>query len=102
MNRAQKIQLESWLRLRANEASSLSEFVKAQPPIWWISGLALFVLWGFAEWIGWSSFALRALVVAGVFTNFTLFLRFKLYWPLMAQCMDWAKVEQLLKGELDA
>jgi hypothetical protein len=59
--------------------------------------VSLLCFWMLAEVLSIRSCALRAVCIGGLAFQALLFFRGKLYFPLILHCIDWDKVDSLLK-----
>ena len=97
MNKVQRMQLESWSRLRDTKELTFREFLKSQPKAWWLGLLLLLGIWLVSEVTGTSNIVLRAITIMGVTFPLLIYVRAKLYWPVLRKCIDWRAVETLLE-----
>jgi uncharacterized protein YjeT (DUF2065 family) len=99
INKAQKVQLESWKRIKDKENISVSEFLIAQPKTWWVMGTILIIIWLVSELTNTSDVFLRAFGIGSILFTVMLYIRAKLYWPITRHCINWEKVDELLKNK---
>ncbi|WP_316369420.1 hypothetical protein [Candidatus Thiodiazotropha sp. CDECU1] len=99
INKAQIMQLESWKRIKDKEKLSLSAFLSAQPKTWWVMFVIVFGIWLVSELTNTSSVILRAFGIGSILFTVMLYIRVKLYWPITRHCINWEKVDELLRNK---
>ena len=91
------MQIKSWWELKDKEKITIKSFLGAQNRGWWFTqGFLLFILVS-AELTSTSSTLLRVVFIFGITMQLILFIRSKLYWPILRQCIDWEKLHKLLQ-----
>ena len=93
------MQLESWKRIKDKENISVSAFLSAQPKPWWIMTTVLVLIWLASELTNTSDIFIRAYGIGSILFTVILYIRTKLYWPITRHCIDWEKVDELLRNK---
>ncbi len=93
----QKLQLQSWRRLKDCDNLTFKEFLRAQPKIWWGGFVFLLSIWVVAELSGSSDTILRALNIGGILFTIMLYVQARLYWTNTRRYINWEQVNRLLE-----
>ncbi len=92
------MQLESWKRIKDKENISVSAFLRAQPKTWWVTVTIVMGIWFISELTNTSSVLIRAFGIGSILFTVMLYIRVKLYWPITRHCVNWEKVDELLRN----